>query len=172
MIKISLIRRIWNFILQILLLPLSVVYQGLFGYTFVVLVLSIGGAFFDSSSLMGFFVLPITLVWDYCWGFVGIRIVQKRFARINQNYDNDVSSYQTLENVDKDIKDNSGTVVGSYTTKEQVTHYVESDEMMATRFALQIVLLYRIVSIVAAFFAIFTDKYAVSVKPLGKLKSA
>lgn len=161
-VNLSLKKRIYNFLIQIFLLPVSVFFQCLYGSSLVVIIIAL---LFEPTLLLAFFVGG-PILWDVLWGFLGLSMIKKKIARLGRDFDDESYSYETEEIVEKNIQDTSGNIIATYEAKETVSHYGESDSMIAARFAFQFTILRRIISILAAFFAIFINTYAVSTKPI------
>lgn len=165
MLNFSFFERVRNFFIQLFLLPVSLLFQLLYGSSLVIIIIALS----YNIELLLTFVSGMPIIWDIAWGFLGISQIKKRHSLVGASFDDTTYTYSSQENVEKYVKDTSGNILGTYTTKQKIEHYGESDKMIGTRFLLQLTLLRRVISILVSFFAIFSNSYAVSTRPINSI---
>lgn len=171
--RLSFAEKFYNLIVQILLLPFSVISQCLYGSTllFIVFIITVG-IVKDTNIILGLVSIPCFITWDGLWGFLGVRVLKNKWIKaVDIFFQDSVDDWEDdydLEDIDvdsEDIDENSNSC-----THEEASEYLATKQLEMARFALQFTLVRRIISIIAAFFALFTDKYAVSPKVYDNLK--
>lgn len=167
-------RKLLSLLVQILLLPVSVLISacGAFPvYTAVIMI--VYGAITCPDQLGQIIVfLPIVILIEGGLGHICLNwlanILQKLLFKFkNMSYSTETFSdntYTYTAEVDHDIKDSYGTVIGSYTTTETKESYMLSDEVYKRIWACTIALPCRIIAILLAVLSIFSTKFYVSVK--------
>lgn len=171
-------RKILSIIVQILLTPVSLLISAfgaimVYGTIVVIFVIIITSPpdYYGLAILSLLFSVPGVILGHLCFCHIGNLLLKKISELKNVNYFPDTiegTTYTYSAEVEHDIKDSYGTVIGSYTTTETKKGYSPSDEEVSAFFgrlwACTIAFPCRIVSLLLSVVSIFCTGFFVMVR--------
>lgn len=167
-------RKLLSLSVQVLLLPVSVLISACGAFpVYNVVIMLVYGVITSPNDFGVILILGVPIyilegvIGHICLNWLANILQKLLFKFKNMSYSTETFSdntYTYTAEVDHDIKDSYGTVIGSYTTTETKESYMLSDEVYKRIWACTIALPCRIIAILLAVLSIFSTKFYVSVK--------